>query len=332
MTMVRISVLVAVYNAEKFLRECLDSLIGQTLSDIEIICIDDCSTDSSLEILNEYARKDCRIRILRNERNMGQAVARNRGLAAAEGEYITMLDSDDWFSPDALQSAYDVLTGNGDTDCVLFRLVHVSDGKEREYPIRTEKRMLTGREAFLLSIDWSIHGLYVIKSGIHKAFPYDETALLYSDDNTTLLHYLNSGNVGFCNGTYYYRQNPDSMTHSCNIRRFDRMEADLSIKNILNGVDSKLAARFETHRWLNIVGCYYYLYENRKHFSEEEQADIERRIAGMLRTVEAEHIDARQKYKFGYYPFRNFTLFRMVEDLYFALRKIKNTTKCLCAL
>lgn len=320
--MVKVSVLVAVFNAEKYLHACLDSLIDQTLSDIEIICIDDCSTDSTPDILRQYADIDKRIQIIRNEKNEGQAVSRNKGLNIAKGEYITMLDSDDWFSPDALQAAYEVLTQEEETDCVLFRLMQVFDNHEEEYHVKTDRTLLTGKEAFLLSTDWSIHGLYTIRAGIHKTYPYDESALLYSDDNTTLLHYLNSRHVGFCNGIYYYRQNQDSMTHSCNIRRFDRMEADLSLKNILSGVDKALAKKFETHRWLNIVGCYYYLYLNREKFTEDEQLSVENRIAAMLRTVEPRYIDPCQKYKFGYMPIRNYYIFRIVENLYFKTRHI----------
>lgn len=323
--MPKVSVLVAVYNAEQYLHECLDSLTAQTLHDIEIICIDDCSTDTSLDILRDYAQRDSRITVLHNEKNTGQAKARNRGLAMAKGEYITMLDSDDWMSSDALEQAYTVLTQDKETDCVLLNLVKVFDepnGRRTEnYQCATSQKM-TGYDAFLLSIDWSIHGLYVIRADIHQKYPYDESALLYSDDNTALLHYLHSRKVAFCDGTYFYRQNPDSMTHSVNIRRFDRMEADLSIRNILSDVDDSLVTKFETHRWLNIVGCAYYLYQHSSDFTPQQKAGIHHRIAHALATIEPSRIEPRHKYKFGYYPFRNYTVFRITEYLYFTLRKL----------
>ena len=88
--MTKITVLTAIYNSEKYLRKCLDSLCEQTLKDIQIICIDDCSTDSSPHILKEYAARDNRIVCIKMEQNSGQAIARNKGLEIVDGEYITM--------------------------------------------------------------------------------------------------------------------------------------------------------------------------------------------------------------------------------------------------
>ena len=83
--MPKVSVLVAVYNAGQFLARCLDSLLGQTLSDIQVICVDDASTDGSLRLLNDYALRDMRIDVLRLQDNCGQAHARNVGLSVAQG-------------------------------------------------------------------------------------------------------------------------------------------------------------------------------------------------------------------------------------------------------
>ena len=85
--MPKISIIVPVYNVERYLRDCLNSLINQTLSDIEIICVNDGSTDSSPRILEEYASKDSRIKVI-NKENSGYGASMNMGLAAAEGEYI----------------------------------------------------------------------------------------------------------------------------------------------------------------------------------------------------------------------------------------------------
>lgn len=81
----KVSILVAVYNTEQYLRECLDSLLGQTHNNIQIICIDDASTDNSLAILNDYASRDSRIIVLRNDVNSGQSKSRNLGLKHATG-------------------------------------------------------------------------------------------------------------------------------------------------------------------------------------------------------------------------------------------------------
>ena len=94
--MPKVSVIIPVYNTEKYLRKCLNSVCNQTLSDIEIICIDDCSTDNSLNILKEYSSKDERIKLIEFKENKGAAVARNTGIDEAKGEYIGFIDSDDY--------------------------------------------------------------------------------------------------------------------------------------------------------------------------------------------------------------------------------------------
>lgn len=104
--MIKLSVIIPVYNVESYLTECLDSLISQTLEDIEIICIDDCSTDGSLNILEKYALMDLRIRILKQKENCGQGSARNLGILEAKGEFITFVDPDDYISNDMYEKMY----------------------------------------------------------------------------------------------------------------------------------------------------------------------------------------------------------------------------------
>lgn len=101
-----VSVIIPVFNVEKYLKQCLDSVAAQTLEDIEIICVNDSSTDSSLDILNEYARKDERIKVV-TQPNSGAGAARNKGMSMATGKYLSFLDSDDFFEKDMLKLAYD---------------------------------------------------------------------------------------------------------------------------------------------------------------------------------------------------------------------------------
>lgn len=101
----RVSVIIPVYNVEKYLRECLDSIVNQTLREIEIICVDDGSTDGSPEILREYGERDCRITIISQE-NRGISSARNHGADIASGEYFYFMDSDDILERDALSRLY----------------------------------------------------------------------------------------------------------------------------------------------------------------------------------------------------------------------------------
>ena len=127
--MAKISVIVPVYNVEKYLRRCLDSILAQTYKDIEILLIDDGSSDNSYEIMTEYAQKDGRIKIFKCEHS-GVANVRKNGIEWATGDYIGFIDSDDWIEPNMYSSLYNTMVKN-DCDLVSSDVwVHGVDGNE----------------------------------------------------------------------------------------------------------------------------------------------------------------------------------------------------------
>jgi len=105
--MPRVSIIIPVYRTENYIRQCLDSVVNQTLTDIEIIVIDDGSPDNSGRIADEYAARDKRIHIIHTE-NRGAGSAKNTGLDSATGEYIGFVDSDDWVSDDYFLALYNL--------------------------------------------------------------------------------------------------------------------------------------------------------------------------------------------------------------------------------
>ena len=109
--MVKVSIVLPIYNVEKYLPKCLNSLINQTLKDIEIICVNDESMDNSLQILEMYAQNDDRIKII-NQPNSGPGVARNNGIHVANGEYIAFCDPDDWIDENAYEYLYNTAKAN----------------------------------------------------------------------------------------------------------------------------------------------------------------------------------------------------------------------------
>lgn len=111
-----ISVIIPVYNAARYLRRCLDSLVGQTYRELEIICVNDGSTDESESILTEYAGCDSRVKVIHQE-NSGVSVARNNGLAAARGEFVTFADADDWVEPFGYECAVGYFEDGVDVVC-----------------------------------------------------------------------------------------------------------------------------------------------------------------------------------------------------------------------
>lgn len=115
--MIKVSVIVPVYNKEKYLKQCIDSITGQTCQEIEIICIDDASTDASLSILRRIADTDARVHII-CQKNAGAAAARNMGIQQAAGEYLMFMDADDYYpSPDILMELYQAAKREGAVLC-----------------------------------------------------------------------------------------------------------------------------------------------------------------------------------------------------------------------
>jgi len=133
MSNITVSVVMPVHNGEGYLRQCLDSVCAQTLRDIEIICVDDGSTDGSLSLLDEYAAKDSRIKVIAQP-NSGAAVARNKGIAIASGEYLSILDSDDRFEPRMLEKMVE-RARKTDAQIVICRCDGFEDGTEKPVPM-----------------------------------------------------------------------------------------------------------------------------------------------------------------------------------------------------
>ena len=319
--MSRVTVLVAAYNAGKYLEECLNSLLGQTLKDIQIVCIDDASTDSTPEILERYAAKESRIKVLKCSVNSGQAVARNKGIRIAEGDYITMLDADDRLSADALEQAVSVLDSDKETGSVLFNLVYFDENGETPYSMRTDSNEWSGQEAFELSLDWSIHGLYVSRTELFRRFPYDTTCRLFSDDNTTRLHYLYSGKVKICQGIYFYRQHGESMTNNITSMRLDLLEANTSMARQLRdaGQDRRVLAIFERERWINLTGIIG-LWLNHREISDEKEA--KERFRSVWEDIDRSLLPCRLKFKLGYMPCLSFRAYFIQVKFYFLLRRL----------
>ncbi len=138
-----ISVIMPLYNAEKYLPEALQSVLNQTYKEFELICIDDCSTDRTRSIIEEFREKDARIKMLINEEHSGAALSRNKGLKMAEGEYIVFLDGDDIFEDELLEKASGAMK-KYQADLVLFEYMHVPS--ELIYTKKTIERTNNFRE------------------------------------------------------------------------------------------------------------------------------------------------------------------------------------------
>jgi glycosyltransferase involved in cell wall biosynthesis len=140
--MIKISIIVPVYNAEKYLSQCIDSILSQTCADFELLLIDDGSSDNSGKICDEYARKDSRIQVFHKE-NGGVSSARNFGIDKAQGEWIAFVDSDDWLANNFLEQMLDkALESN--VDAVFCNCYYVYENETVQKIIYTENAVIDG--------------------------------------------------------------------------------------------------------------------------------------------------------------------------------------------
>lgn len=216
--MPKVSVCVPVYNMEKFIRRCLESIMNQSLTDIEIIVVNDCTPDNSMAIVRELAGKDDRILIVENQRNRGPMVAREVAYGIAKGDYITFCDSDDTMPQNALKDLYETAVETG-ADIVAGAVEYV--------PLKGERVRLTNKLSFgfdnvamyrsLLTREM-IHNLC---SKLYKCKLLQEYEYITLENATNgedaLLNYQVVENISKCavisKPVYEYYENAESSTH-----------------------------------------------------------------------------------------------------------------------
>ncbi|MBR2164892.1 MAG: glycosyltransferase family 2 protein, partial [Campylobacter sp.] len=223
----KVSIIIPVYNVEKYISECLDSCINQTLQDIEIIIVDDCGSDKSIDIVKEYAKKDSRIKIIYNKQNQGPFVSRNNAAIKASGEYLLCLDSDDFLDLKACEIAYNA-TKDGYYDIVKFNAYNYDRNIADILGTALDNRSFESLEEYANYIykqkdcpRWNLAFMIVKRDIYLKAFE-----ILNSKDRITMaedalmsfvLWNLSNKFCHICDILYYYRQNDNSTTKSsCN--------------------------------------------------------------------------------------------------------------------
>lgn len=229
--MPQISIIVPVYNVEKYLAQCLDSLVNQTFKDIEIICVNDGSTDGSLDILNEYSKKDDRLKIITQE-NHGVAFTRQIGLDNVSGEYVMFCDSDDYYSSGMCEKMYDSIMKKN-VDLVKCNIVCV-DEELTSQRIDTEKYYKIPFEGVykidskvMLKTNVSLVSC-IFKNDLIKKFyieiPKDLKA--HEDDVFMDMYMSISDRICFLNeDLYFYVRRSDSLTpqyRNLGLKNFDR--------------------------------------------------------------------------------------------------------------
>ena len=263
-----ISIIIPVYNVEPYLRECLDSVVNQTFRDIEIICVNDGSTDGSPAILEEYAAKDSRIQIV-NKENGGLNSARNAGLDRVTGEYFAILDSDDWLDLTAYEKAY-ARAKESDADMTQFYFKFIGfpdDIKDRALPDIPEAVNQADR------IQWNINNTSVCWCYLWKtAFVKKNQLRFYNEllSNTELPFTYKAAvlanKIAFLpERLSYYRYRNNSLTGNKKNSRF--IQRPLAFKLLFRDLEGCNVSEeswllLYQFKWKNLYETYYFIIDN----------------------------------------------------------------------
>lgn len=215
-----ISIIIPVYNSEKYLEEALKSAQDQSYANIEIILIDDGSTDGSPDICDLFAKQDTRIKVIHQE-NRGPSAARNRGIEEAKGEYITFLDNDDLLHRDFVKILYNLCVDN-ECDIALTKSFPFLDessipwGEPETQMIFMDKIQLSTQ---LVDMGWTglaVTMAKIFKKSLFEEIRFNEERIMGDDDSTIyLLYWASEKSVFFQSPLYFYRsKRKDSITHS----------------------------------------------------------------------------------------------------------------------
>ena len=266
--MVKITVIIPAYNVESYIEECLDSVVNQSFGDIEIVCVNDGSTDNTLDILNVYAEKDSRIRII-NQTNHGLSYSRNIAMENARGEYICFLDADDYLDLDTLEKTY-AISEEKSLDFVIFKLIDFDDEtrelKADYYFDMPYLKRIVGDSVF--SIDEVQENLYkmcvtapgkLYRHDFIKDFKFPE-GLIFEDNAYFTELMFNAKRIYFLDEYLYFRRVRFSSITNSNANFSDWID----IANLLADITKKYGY-YDNARYKRVVFCKK-IYNSYKHF------------------------------------------------------------------
>jgi len=271
-----IAIIVPVYNAEKYLRECLDSICKQTYKDWECLLINDGSTDSSQQIIDEYCKKDCRFRGYEKENEKSASLARRYGIEHTNADWIIAIDADDAISDTFVAGlvARQMETGADSVSWRMIRCKQNLDGESWSLPERTfdMDMVIHGREACLMTLGgWQIPGVGMIRRELllnNSPGPY-----MNSDEFEQRLILLNVKTKAFSDVIYYYRANT-ATSYGVSIRMFDRTLVDIQLEQFVYDNFPEREDKIKALAWQRLFNLIYLTADYQIHkqeFSKEEQ-------------------------------------------------------------
>jgi glycosyltransferase involved in cell wall biosynthesis len=257
---IKISIIIPVYNVEKYLADCLESIVNQTLKDIEIICVNNGSTDSSGLILKEFAKRDSRIKII-NQENSGPSSARNSGLNIAKGEYVGFVDSDDWVDNDFFEKLYNV-SKKYDSDVAAGGFYReIKQGKHEKIIKYRKEKLFVKSEDKIKQAQIPIHNyvwnkIYKRESLFKLNLPFEDGKFFEDILWSVKVIYALDGFVTVPNTYYHYRMNEGSIvTQKSKKHMKDYLYAEKDMLDFIKSNDIKILAPYKKPNQEKIFFC-----------------------------------------------------------------------------
>ncbi len=279
---IKISILMPVYNAEDTLSKSISSVINQTYSHWELICIDDGSTDNSLKLLNDWKSKDDRIKVL-TKKNEGPAKARAFGMEIATGVYYIFLDSDDEFGKDILEKALETISKTK-ADAVCPNLIQQnSTGKYKDNFIENSiiaNSVISGKEAFVKSLTWAgVHSLLLCRADVFKSVACDKDFLygnFNSDELITRALLLKLNKLAFSSGEYFYHYNPNSITKKFSPKLFGYLQTNIKLIQLAEKYQQpdEVIVKIESNSFREMIDLFYLFFSHKKELVKEDKKKI----------------------------------------------------------
>lgn len=313
-----ISIVVPVYNTENYLEECLDSITKQTYENIEIICVNDNSTDRSLSILNKYMLSDNRIKIINKGKNEGVIKARLDAYKISKGEYICNIDSDDFLEKDSIEETYKLLEKK-DLDICLFDSYYFWSKKNLKKINKLKNgTILNGVEAFVKTLNWEIAAFGVYKKEIILE-NLDEN-YFNGDELASRKRILNSKKIGLSEGKYFYRQRDNSLTKNkkITVKNFDILLTEIKLKEIIRKEIPEILIQTEVKNFSLLIHFLKIYLRNIETFSEEDKRKIKLIIINFL-----EKLDLKAVKNYYIYKFKIVKYLKKIIKLKILLKKIR---------
>lgn len=298
----KVSILMACYNSAAYLTRTIKSVLANDYQNWELIAVDDGSTDSTLSILQDYAKQDPRIKVFSKENGGNAAIPFNFGIKHASGTLISLLGHDDEYSSDYLSKTVERHIETG-ADIVIpdCQFVYPDPQKNwtmagvvkrfgRDNPIVDRSCVLMSREAVALSVFWKIHAFALYNASLIKQYGYCEQGM-NGDEYSARVFLFHSNRVVFSEGIYFYHQVEGSITKKIAPRLFDTWHSSFSLENLLkdNDFSPRLIKKVNQGR--------FYLYESLKKKYEQERANLDPSVCAQIEQHLSEHRRHLQRYR-----------------------------------